>query len=143
MPGMAVFFTENLATELGISNGSSETLVSIVYEETAGRRYAISAEVDFKAYKNSDPDAQYPHRVVLKPITATIHFRLPSSEKTYSATRSQLPLIPAFAFTSHKRPGPLTRCVLHRFGELSDNPECICHAVACPIAKRALHSSPF
>jgi hypothetical protein len=105
MPGMAVFCTENLATELGISNGSPGTLVSIVYEEIDERRYAISAEVDFRAYKNSDPEAPYPHRVVLKPITNTIHFRLPHSEKTYSATRSQLPLIPAYAFTSHNAQG--------------------------------------
>jgi hypothetical protein len=102
---MAMFCTENLATELGISNGSPGTLVSIVYEETDGRRYAISAEVDFKAYKNSDPDAPHPHRVVLKPITATVHFRFPNSEKSYSVTRSQLPLIPAFAFTSHNAQG--------------------------------------
>ncbi|KAJ7825029.1 hypothetical protein B0H14DRAFT_2821490, partial [Mycena olivaceomarginata] len=50
IPGMPVFCTENLVTELGISNGSPGTLVSIVYEEIDGRRYAISAEVDFKAY---------------------------------------------------------------------------------------------
>ncbi|KAJ6505645.1 hypothetical protein C8R47DRAFT_920325, partial [Mycena vitilis] len=105
MPGMAVFCTENLATELGISNGSPGTLVSIAYEEIDGRRYAISAEVDFRAYKNSGPDAPYPHRVLLKPITNTIHFRLPNSEKSYSATRSQLPLVPAFAFTSHNAQG--------------------------------------
>ncbi|KAJ6529961.1 hypothetical protein DFH09DRAFT_818955, partial [Mycena vulgaris] len=65
LPGMPVFCTENIATELGISNGSPGTLVSIVYEETEGRRYAISAEVDFKAYKNSQADAPHPHRVVL------------------------------------------------------------------------------
>jgi hypothetical protein len=105
LPGMAVFCTENLATELGISNGSPGTLVSIVYEEIDGRRYAISAEVDFKAYKSSDPDAPYPHRVILKPITTIIHFRLPNSEKSYSATRSQLPLIPAYSFTSHNAQG--------------------------------------
>jgi hypothetical protein len=76
-----------------------------VYEEINGRRYAISAEVDFKAYKNSDPEAPYPHRVLLKPITTTIHFRIPNSEKAYSASRSQLPLIPAYAFTSHNAQG--------------------------------------
>ncbi|KAJ7099919.1 hypothetical protein B0H15DRAFT_737554, partial [Mycena belliarum] len=69
MPGMTVFCTENLATELGISNGSPGTVVSIVYEEIGRRRYAISAEVDFEAYKNSDPDSPYPHRVLLKPVT--------------------------------------------------------------------------
>ena len=102
---MAVFCTENLATELGISNGSPGTLVSIIYEDIHSRRYAISADIDFRAYKNNDPNAQYPHRITLKPITKTIHFHLPNSEKTYSATRSQLPLIPAFAFTSHNAQG--------------------------------------
>ncbi|KAJ6555379.1 hypothetical protein DFH09DRAFT_856787, partial [Mycena vulgaris] len=65
IPGMAVFCTENLATELGISNGSPGTLVSIIYEEIEARRYAISAEVDFRAYKNSNPDAPFAHRVTL------------------------------------------------------------------------------
>ncbi|KAJ7156575.1 hypothetical protein C8R43DRAFT_840810, partial [Mycena crocata] len=68
VPGMAVFCTENLATELGISNGSPGTLVSIIYEEVKGRRYPISADVDFKAYKNSNPDAPFPHRVTLKTV---------------------------------------------------------------------------
>ncbi|KAJ7775635.1 hypothetical protein DFH07DRAFT_700662, partial [Mycena maculata] len=65
VPGMPVFCTENIATELGISNGSLGTLVSIVYEDVEGRRYAISAEVDFRAYRNSNPDALHPHRVTL------------------------------------------------------------------------------
>ena len=105
MPGMPVFCTENIATELGISNGSPGTLVSVIFEEVEGRHYAISAEVDFRAYKNSDPDAPYPHRVTLKPVTNQIHFRLPNSETVYNVTRSQLPLIPAFAFTSHNAQG--------------------------------------
>ncbi|KAJ6490889.1 hypothetical protein C8R45DRAFT_826107 [Mycena sanguinolenta] len=103
---MPVFCTENIATELGISNGSPGTLVSVIFEEIEGRRYAISADVDFRAYKNRNPNALHPHRVTLKPIiTASIHFRLPNSERVYSATRSQLPLIPAFAFTSHNAQG--------------------------------------
>jgi hypothetical protein len=105
VPGMPVFCTENIATELGISNGSPGTLISVIYEEIETRRYAISAEVDFRAYKNSDPNAPHPHRVTLKPVTNQIHFRLPNSATVYSATRSQLPLIPAFAFTSHNAQG--------------------------------------
>ncbi|KAJ7203934.1 hypothetical protein C8J57DRAFT_966754, partial [Mycena rebaudengoi] len=69
VPGMPVFCTENIATELGISNGSPGTLISVIYEEIETRRYAISAEVDFRAYKNSDPNAPHPHRVTLKPVT--------------------------------------------------------------------------
>ncbi|KAJ6505147.1 hypothetical protein C8R45DRAFT_787660, partial [Mycena sanguinolenta] len=65
VPRMPVFCTENIATELGISNGSPGTLVSVIFEEIEGHRYAISADVDFRAYKNSKPDAPHPHRVTL------------------------------------------------------------------------------
>ncbi|KAJ6459328.1 hypothetical protein C8R45DRAFT_779589, partial [Mycena sanguinolenta] len=65
IPGMPVFCTENIATELGISNGSPGILISIIFEEIEGRRYAISAEVDFRAYTNSQAGAPYPHRVML------------------------------------------------------------------------------
>jgi ATP-dependent DNA helicase PIF1 len=85
MPGMSVFCTENIATELGLSNGSPGVIVSIVFEEIGGRRYAISADVDFEAYRKSAPNAPHPHRVTLKPISQTIHFRLPGSDKLYSA----------------------------------------------------------
>ncbi|KAJ7092457.1 hypothetical protein B0H15DRAFT_761737, partial [Mycena belliarum] len=105
VPGMPVFCTENIATELGISNGSPGTLVSVIFEEINGRRYPISAAVEFRAYKNSNPNAPHPHRVTLKAVTSQIHFRLPNSATVYNATRSQLPLIPAFAFTSHNAQG--------------------------------------
>ncbi|KAJ7843919.1 WD40-repeat-containing domain protein [Mycena olivaceomarginata] len=36
---------------------------------------------------------------------SSVHFRLPNSQTTYNATRSQIPLIPAFAFTSHNAQG--------------------------------------
>jgi hypothetical protein len=102
---MPVFCTENIATELGISTGSPGTLVSVKLEEVEGRRYAICAEVDFRAYKKSDPDAPYPHRVTLKPVTNQIHFRLLNFGTIYNATCSPLPLIPAFPFTSHNAQG--------------------------------------
>jgi hypothetical protein len=105
VPGMAVFCTENIATELGISNGSPGTLVSLVYEEIGGCRYAIFADVDFKGYRKTDHDTPHPQRVNLKPVTDKILFHLPGSETLYTATRSQLPLIPAFAFTSHNAQG--------------------------------------
>ncbi|KAJ8079938.1 hypothetical protein PM082_016763 [Marasmius tenuissimus] len=105
VPGMPVFCTENIATELGISNGSPGTLVSVIYEEVDGRRYAISANVDFKAYTTSNPNAAHPHRVTLQPRKNRIEYHLPDSEEPYHATRWQLPLIPAFAFTSHNAQG--------------------------------------
>ncbi|KAJ3889848.1 hypothetical protein GG344DRAFT_31082, partial [Lentinula edodes] len=63
IPGMPVFGTDNIATELGLSKGSLGTLVSITYEINQNRRYAVSATVDFPAYKGKN--AKHPNRVVL------------------------------------------------------------------------------
>ncbi|KAJ7209878.1 hypothetical protein B0H12DRAFT_964388, partial [Mycena haematopus] len=65
VPGMPVFCTENIATELGISNGSPGTLVSVIFEEIDGHRYPISADVDFRAYTTMNRNAPHPHRVIL------------------------------------------------------------------------------
>jgi hypothetical protein len=105
IPGMAVFCTENIATELGISNGSHGQLVSVVYEDHGGCRYAISADVDFESYNNTSPTAPNSHRITLKPVGHPVHYSLPGSTKVYTANRWQLPLIPAFAFTSHNTQG--------------------------------------
>ncbi|KAJ3804914.1 hypothetical protein F5876DRAFT_10838, partial [Lentinula aff. lateritia] len=63
IPGMPVFGTENIATELGLSNGSLGTLVSLTYEIHENRRYAVSATVDFPGYKGKD--RMHPNRVLL------------------------------------------------------------------------------
>ncbi|KAI5827647.1 hypothetical protein K523DRAFT_209259, partial [Schizophyllum commune Tattone D] len=63
IPGMPVFGTENIATELGLSKGSLGTLVAVTYEIREGRRYAVSATVDFPGFRSNDPS--HPHRVLL------------------------------------------------------------------------------
>ncbi|KAJ6512935.1 hypothetical protein C8R45DRAFT_812553 [Mycena sanguinolenta] len=56
VPGMPVFCTDNIATELGLSKGSLGTLASIKYVERSGRKYAVCAEVDFTAYESGNKD---------------------------------------------------------------------------------------
>ncbi|ESK82059.1 atp-dependent dna helicase pif1 [Moniliophthora roreri MCA 2997] len=102
--GMLVFGTENLAPELGISKGSQSTLVSVKYEERDGHYYAVSATVDFPAYIGNS-DRKCPHCIILKPISQFFKFKLPNYNREYSATRNQIPLIPAFACTSHNAQG--------------------------------------
>ncbi|KAJ6490800.1 hypothetical protein C8R47DRAFT_945414, partial [Mycena vitilis] len=63
--GMPVFIVDNIAVELGVSNGSGGTLVNIDYVIRDGRRYAISAEVDLPLYTSLDPTAENPHRLVI------------------------------------------------------------------------------
>lgn len=101
--GMPVYGTQNIATELGISKGSMGTLVKITYTEREGRRYAETATVDFPTFNAKTGD--HPNRVVLSTFKEPFSFKLPNSEREYSATRQQLPLIPAFACTSHNSQG--------------------------------------
>jgi len=103
IPGMPVFLTQNLATELGLSNGSEGTLVSVTYQLRNNKRYAISAQVDFNSYNQGSPE--HPHRIMLKPVTATFSFKLPNSTQLYHGTHYQIPIIPGFAYTAHNSQG--------------------------------------
>jgi hypothetical protein len=103
LTGMPVFCTENMATELGLSKGCMGTIVSIRYVERDGRRYAVSAEVDFPGFKGDNEE--HPNRVLLSTHSESFQFKLPNSDTKYTARRKQLPLIPVFAFTSHNSQG--------------------------------------
>ena len=100
---MPVFLTENIATELGLSNGSEGTVVSLKYEEKDNRRYLISVTVDFPSYTGGEGSC--PHHVTLKPLSSTFTFTIPGSDRAYGATRHQVPLIPGFAYTAHNSQG--------------------------------------
>ncbi|KAJ7572914.1 hypothetical protein C8J56DRAFT_757489, partial [Mycena floridula] len=63
--GMPVFIVDNIAVELGVSNGSRGTLTDIVYEIREGKRYVISVDVNLELYTSSDPNAIFPHRLTL------------------------------------------------------------------------------
>ncbi|KAJ7128753.1 hypothetical protein C8R43DRAFT_855114, partial [Mycena crocata] len=63
--GMPILIVDNMAVELGISNGSGGTLVNLGYEIREGKRYAIWAEVDLPLYTSPDPNAIFPHRVTV------------------------------------------------------------------------------
>ncbi|KAJ7147797.1 hypothetical protein C8R43DRAFT_889418 [Mycena crocata] len=99
--GMPIFIVDNMAVELGISNGSGGTLVNLGYEIREGKHYAIWAEVDLPLYTSPDPNTIFPHRVTVGLISKPIKFTKEKGGKTYSAQRHQLPLIPGFSFTAH------------------------------------------
>ncbi|KAJ7745329.1 hypothetical protein B0H16DRAFT_1273452, partial [Mycena metata] len=63
--GMPIFVVDNIAVELGISNGSGGTLVIGLSPVRKGRRYAISAEVDLPLYTSPDPETDFRHRLVI------------------------------------------------------------------------------
>jgi hypothetical protein len=99
--GMPIYIVDNIAVELGVSNGSGGTLINIEYEIREGRRYAISAEVHLPLYTSSNPDAEHPHRLTFALISKSIKFTKGKETKLYTATRHQLPIIGGFSFTAH------------------------------------------
>ncbi|KAJ7599683.1 hypothetical protein C8J56DRAFT_740702, partial [Mycena floridula] len=63
--GMPIFVMDNIAVEIGISNGSSGTLISLEYEVRNGKRYASSAQVELPSYTSMDLKSPFPHRVTI------------------------------------------------------------------------------
>ncbi|KAJ7159002.1 hypothetical protein C8R43DRAFT_853601, partial [Mycena crocata] len=67
--GMPILIVDNMAVELGISNGSGGTLINIGYEIREGKRYALWAEVELPLYTSSVPNTMFPHRVIVPIIS--------------------------------------------------------------------------
>ncbi|THU91859.1 hypothetical protein K435DRAFT_583082, partial [Dendrothele bispora CBS 962.96] len=68
--GMPVIIVDNVAVELGISNGTRGKLVGITYHVSDNRRYAVSADVHLPSFVSPDPDALDPHVVTLSTISS-------------------------------------------------------------------------
>ncbi|THU94376.1 hypothetical protein K435DRAFT_584109, partial [Dendrothele bispora CBS 962.96] len=63
--GMPIIVVDNLAVELGVSNGSRGTLTAITYSSVSGRRYAVSADVRLPNYNNPASEHDDPHVVTI------------------------------------------------------------------------------
>ena len=135
VPNMPVLITHNVATELHISNGSIGRLVKVVYEDEAQSydataisnptfpsntvyvRKPLYALVQLSQCKLASalPDLQptcipiVPEqktiKVDLKSMLSSAQKRLLQNKTTITITRCQLPLIPAYALTTHKCQG--------------------------------------
>ena len=135
VPNMPVLITHNIATELHISNGSIGRLVKVVYEDeeepvdataisnltfpsnTVYVRKPLYALVQLPQCKLSSAltDLQptfipiVPElktiKVDLKSILSSAQKRLLQNKTTITITRCQLPIIPAYAMTTHKYQG--------------------------------------
>ena len=132
---MPVLITHNIATELHISNGSIGRLVKVVYEDeeeshdataisnptfpsnTVYVRKPLYALVQLPQCKlataltDLQPTCipivpeQKTIKVDLKSILSSAQKRLLHNKTTITITRCQLPLIPAYALTTHKCQG--------------------------------------
>ncbi|KAG1793650.1 uncharacterized protein HD556DRAFT_1432206 [Suillus plorans] len=103
IPGMPVMITENTATSYHIVNGSRGILKSVTYDVDAGQiKFAVCALVDIPNSALSVPGLA-PGVVPILPITSSFVFA--TSENKFNVRRTQLPILPGWAFTDFKIQG--------------------------------------
>ena len=105
-PGMKVMVQENLAFMNRVVNGSEGTVRNIVYEESQGHRYAVVVYVHIpgsgRVHNMAEEDI-----VPIFPETSTFKWSIRSDTgiQQYTVTRTQIPLLPAYAYTDYKAQG--------------------------------------
>lgn len=104
VPGMKVMVTDNVAMSGGIANGSEGTLLDIKYEMNEhGHRRAVCAYVRVPGSNVCAPGLE-PDVVPIMPIRNTFKY-VDQNKTVYYISRSQLPLLPAYAYTANKIQG--------------------------------------
>ena len=104
VPGMKVMVTDNVAMRGGVANGCQGILQDIKYEiNEYGERRAVCAYVHVPGSKVHAPGL--PADVIpILPEKTNFKYTVPD-QKAFNVTRSQLPLLPAYAFTANKIQG--------------------------------------
>ena len=116
LPGMPVMLTTNIATELGLTNGSCGTLEHIVCDARERQKptntvqvvleYQIHhAIVSFPGTKCPKLDGLPDKHIPVFPVKGTFCYKFPGSKRSITITRTQIPLNPAYAITSYKSQG--------------------------------------
>ncbi|KAG2145271.1 hypothetical protein DEU56DRAFT_732276 [Suillus clintonianus] len=102
IPGMPVMITENVATSCKIVNGSKGILQSVTYEVINGNWYAACALVNIPESAMHIPGLESGVVPILPVITS---YKYSTGVKTINIRRTQLPILPAWAFTDYKVQG--------------------------------------
>lgn len=104
--GMKVMLRENIAFGNRLVNGAEGTVVNVVYEVVEGKKYASVAYIRVpgagKVCENLEEDV-----VPIFPETFSFKVQISVNGKSVKRTisRTQLPLIPAYAYTDYKSQG--------------------------------------
>lgn len=103
VPGMRVMVTENVATSSGVANGAEGVLKEIKFEsDEDGNRYAACAYVHIPGCKLQAPGLP-PEIVPIMPSLTTFTYK--AGDLKFAVSRTQLPLLPAYAYTDYKAQG--------------------------------------
>ena len=121
--GMPVFLTDNIATELGLTNGTTGVVKSILFEcneeitDETGFNYlenipdCVIVEVD--DVNMSPLDGLRPNHVPIFPKAGSFAVRIPGRKEAININRTHFPMVPRFACTAHKSQGAtLTKAII-------------------------------
>ena len=105
-PGMKVMVQENLAFMNRVVNGSEGTVHNIIYEEINGHRYATVVYVHIPGAGRVHPGAE-DDIVPIFPETSSFSWirRTAAGIEHCTVSRTQIPLLPAYAYTDYKAQG--------------------------------------
>lgn len=104
--GMPVMLCQNYDVPSGIVNGCVGILKQINYVlDDCGNRYATSAVISSDTVKYRGVHGLRDHEFMVFPEDNAITFRHPYSKANCTIHRKQLPIVPAYAVTSHKSQG--------------------------------------
>ena len=110
-PGMPIKLTENIAVELGLSNSTSGIIKDVVYDPRERIQNTKQHILQYPPlcvivtmHKSTCPQLQElaPHDVPIFSTSKSFQYKFPGMKKPVSITRRQLPLVPAYAYTSYK-----------------------------------------
>ena len=113
--GMPVMITNNIATELGITNGTFGKIKSIHLQngeevtETSGyhqmEQHPEYIIVELKDINMRTLDGLPPNHVPISVKSASFSVKLPGKKKPINVNRSHFPMVPLFSCTAHKSQG--------------------------------------
>ena len=117
--GMPVIVTTNIATELGITNGTTGIVRSmhfkegeVINEETGYHQFDQPPEyiiVELEGISMETLDGLPPNHVPIFLKTESFQVKLPGKKKGISVNRHHFPLVPRFSCTAHKSQGQTLR----------------------------------
>ena len=102
-PGMKVMVQENLAFGHKVVNGTEGTVQNIIYEEDGGRRFAAVVYIHVPGAGKICADATNDIIPIFPEWTSFYWYR--ANGHRVSVSRTQLPLLPSYAYTDYKSQG--------------------------------------
>ena len=102
-PGMKIMVQENLAFSNKVVNGTEGKVQDIIYEEEGGKRFAVAVYIHVPGAGKICAEARDDIIPIFPEWTSFYWYR--ANGQRVSVSRTQLPLLPSYAYTDYKSQG--------------------------------------